>query len=59
MKGSRDFAHEKNTRAPEGAVAGVGAEVKIPGRMPIHLHGRTPRHAAIDGHRCTLVHHHG
>lgn len=24
-KGTRDFAHEKNTKAPEGAVAGVGA----------------------------------
>jgi uncharacterized membrane protein len=24
-EGSRDFAHEQNTKAPEGAVAGVGA----------------------------------
>jgi hypothetical protein len=24
-QGTRDFAHEKNTKAPEGAVAGVGA----------------------------------
>ncbi|MEJ7730593.1 MAG: DUF3341 domain-containing protein [Polyangiaceae bacterium] len=32
-KGSRDFAHEKNTKAPEGAVAGVGAGATVGGTL--------------------------
>jgi hypothetical protein len=32
-KGTRDFAHEKNTKAPEGAVAGVGAGGAIGGTI--------------------------
>lgn len=31
--GTRDFAHEKNTKAPEGAVAGVGAGGVIGGAL--------------------------
>jgi len=31
--GTRDFAHEKNTKAPEGAVAGVGAGGAIGGTL--------------------------
>jgi hypothetical protein len=31
--GTRDFAHEKNTKAPEGAVAGVGAGGVIGGTL--------------------------
>lgn len=31
--GTRDFAHEKNTKAPEGAVAGVGAGSAIGGTL--------------------------
>ena len=31
--GSRDFAHEHNTKAPEGAVAGVGAGGAIGGTL--------------------------
>jgi len=30
-QGTRDFAHEKNTKAPEGAVAGVGAGAAVGG----------------------------
>ena len=32
-KGTRDFAHEKNTKAPEGAVAGVGAGGALGGTL--------------------------
>jgi hypothetical protein len=32
-KGSRDFAHEQHTKAPEGAVAGVGAGGTIGGTL--------------------------
>lgn len=32
-QGTRDFAHEKNTKAPEGAVAGVGAGGAIGGTL--------------------------
>lgn len=32
-EGTRDFAHEKNTKAPEGAVAGVGAGGAIGGTL--------------------------
>lgn len=32
-EGSRDFAHEKNTKAPEGAIAGVGAGSAIGGTL--------------------------
>lgn len=32
-KGSRDFAHENNTKAPEGAIAGVGAGGAIGGTI--------------------------
>ncbi len=32
-KGTRDFAHEKNTKAPEGAVAGAGAGGAIGGTL--------------------------
>lgn len=32
-KGTRDFAHEQNTKAPEGAVAGVGAGGAIGGTL--------------------------
>jgi hypothetical protein len=31
--GTRDFAHEKNTKAPEGAVAGVGAGGAVGGTL--------------------------
>lgn len=31
--GTRDFAHEKNTKAPEGAIAGVGAGGAIGGTL--------------------------
>ena len=31
--GSRDFAHEHNTKAPEGAVAGVGAGAALGGAL--------------------------
>ena len=31
--GSRDFAHQKNTKAPEGAVAGMGAGATIGGAL--------------------------
>lgn len=31
--GTRDFAHEKNTKAPEGAIAGVGAGGVIGGTL--------------------------
>src|SRR3954453_6518792 len=31
--GTRDFAHEKNTKAPEGAVTGVGAGGVIGGTL--------------------------
>lgn len=33
MSGTRDFAHEKNTKAPEGAVAGVGAGGALGGTL--------------------------
>lgn len=33
QKGTRDFAHEKNTKAPEGAVAGVGTGGVIGGTL--------------------------
>lgn len=32
-KGTRDFAHEQNTKAPEGAVAGVGAGGAVGGTL--------------------------
>jgi len=32
-KGTRDFAHEKNTKAPEGAIAGAGAGTAIGGTI--------------------------
>jgi hypothetical protein len=32
-KGTRDFAHEQNTKAPEGAIAGVGAGGAIGGTI--------------------------
>lgn len=32
-KGTRDFAHEKNTKAPEGAIAGVGAGGALGGTL--------------------------
>src|SRR6187200_2279291 len=32
-RGTRDFAHEKNTKAPEGAVAGAGAGGAIGGTL--------------------------
>jgi hypothetical protein len=32
-KGSRDFAHEQHTKAPEGAIAGVGAGSAIGGTL--------------------------
>jgi len=32
-EGTRDFAHEKNTKAPEGAIAGVGAGATIGGTL--------------------------
>ncbi|HMJ11170.1 MAG TPA: DUF3341 domain-containing protein [Polyangiaceae bacterium] len=32
-QGTRDFAHEKNTKAPEGAVAGAGAGSAIGGTL--------------------------
>jgi hypothetical protein len=32
-EGTRDFAHEKNTKAPEGAIAGVGAGGAIGGTL--------------------------
>jgi hypothetical protein len=32
-KGTRDFAHEKNTKAPEGAVAGAGAGGAVGGTL--------------------------
>lgn len=32
-RGSRDFAHENNTKAPEGAIAGVGAGGAIGGTL--------------------------
>lgn len=31
--GSRDFAHERNTKAPEGAIAGVGAGGAVGGTL--------------------------
>ena len=31
MHGTQDFAHEKNTKAPEGAVAGVGSGGSVGG----------------------------
>ncbi len=31
--GTRDFAHEKNTKAPEGAVAGAGAGIALGGAL--------------------------
>ena len=33
--GSRDFAHEKHTKAPEGAIAGVGAGGAIGGTLGV------------------------
>jgi hypothetical protein len=33
QQGTRDFAHEKNTKAPEGAVTGVGAGGAIGGTL--------------------------
>src|SRR4051812_34125616 len=60
--GTRDFAHEKNTKAPEGAVAGVGAggplggppgppvgigALAIPGLGPVNAAG--PIMAALRG----------
>lgn len=32
-EGTRDFAHEKNTKAPEGAIAGVGAGGAVGGTL--------------------------
>jgi hypothetical protein len=32
-QGTRDFAHEKNTKAPEGAIAGVGAGGALGGTL--------------------------
>lgn len=32
-KGTRDFAHEQNTKAPEGAIAGVGAGSVVGGTI--------------------------
>src|SRR6266699_2190995 len=32
-KGTRDFAHEQNTKAPEGAIAGVGAGGAVGGTL--------------------------
>ncbi len=32
-EGTRDFAHEQNTKAPEGAIAGVGAGATIGGTL--------------------------
>jgi hypothetical protein len=32
-RGTRDFAHEKNTKAPEGAAAGVGAGGLVGGTL--------------------------
>src|SRR5262249_41951076 len=31
--GTKDFAHEKNTKAPEGAIAGAGTGVAIGGTL--------------------------
>src|SRR5882757_5662879 len=32
-EGTRDFAHEKNTKAPEGAAAGAGAGLAVGGTL--------------------------
>ena len=32
-EGTRDFAHEKNTKAPEGATAGAGTGVVVGGAL--------------------------
>ena len=32
-RGSKDFAHEHNTKAPEGAIAGVGAGGAVGGTL--------------------------
>ena len=63
--GTKDFAHEKDTKAPEGAttgagtgavvggavgwLAGIGA-LAIPGARPVHRGG--PDHGGAGGRRC-------
>src|SRR5450756_3050350 len=41
-EGSKDFAHEKNTKAPEGAAAGAGAGGAIGGTPVSYTHLTLP-----------------
>jgi hypothetical protein len=42
-EGSKDFAHQKNTKAPEGATAGVSAGGAIGGQAAFPPSGRWDR----------------